>query len=101
MLADLGWAYFAQQKAALAEEALDAARDLEPELEELPATAGEQRNAIPAYYLAQLYEAQGLTAKAKEQWREAVRRLGDDSWPNRERYRYAVKRLDALESGTP
>jgi tetratricopeptide (TPR) repeat protein len=101
MLADLGWAYFAQQKLALAVEALEAARALDPELANLPVTVGDQRNAIPAYYLAQVYEAQGRSVEATALWREAVRRLRDDSWPNRERYHYAIARLEALEAGTP
>jgi tetratricopeptide (TPR) repeat protein len=84
LLANLGWAYFEQEKYDQAQEALEAALALEPQLKPLEATRGQLRRALPHYYLAQIYEQRNKSEEALVQWRETLRFLNADNWGHQE-----------------
>lgn len=84
LLANLGWAYFEQEKYDQAQEALEAALTLEPQLKSLEATQGQLRRALPHYYLAQIYEQRNKSEEALVQWRETLRFLNADNWGHQE-----------------
>jgi tetratricopeptide (TPR) repeat protein len=83
LLANLGWAYFGQEEYDRAQETLEAALVLEPQLKQLEATHGQLRRALPHYYLAQVYDHQGNAEGALVQWRESLRYLDADNWDHR------------------
>jgi tetratricopeptide (TPR) repeat protein len=100
LLSDLGWAYFVQDKANLAQRALEEAVALEDELKAFEdAEPGNvtYRQPLPHYYLAQIYEANGHLHPANEQW-EACLRLIDPGWSGRMEWRIeAQEHLDQLK----
>ncbi len=101
LLADLGWAYFAQERYALAQEALEAAIAMEesPEggLKAFEQAEGVQyRLPLPHYYLAQIYERLEQFQDAYRHWEDCLRLLGQ-GWDYNEWRTTAIARLDALE----
>jgi tetratricopeptide (TPR) repeat protein len=97
LLADLGWAYFAQERYERAQEALEAAVALEEQLKPFEERDEAQyRLPLPHYYLAQIYEQLGRPADAYQQWEDCLRLLGRD-WAYQEWRATARERLDALE----
>jgi len=98
LLADLGWAYFAQQQFKLAQEALEASTQEEPELLQLPECKLTRHNpnlecriALPHYYLAQVYErmGKGYFDKAQAEWVTSLRLLDQGSWLDRQQWMVA------------
>jgi tetratricopeptide (TPR) repeat protein len=84
LLADLGWAYAAQEQVTLAQRALEDAVALEDTLKEFEnAEPGDvqYRQALPHYYLAQLYEAAGDPQAAYAAWENCLRLLRP-GWAN-------------------
>jgi tetratricopeptide (TPR) repeat protein len=84
LLADLGWAYVAQEQVTLAQRALEDAVALEDTLKEFEnAEPGDvqYRQALPHYYLAQLYEAAGDPQAAYAAWENCLRLLRP-GWAN-------------------
>ncbi len=78
LLANLGWAYFAQEHATPAQRALEDAVALEDALKDFEdAEPGDvkYRQALPHYYLAQLYEAAGDPQAAYAAWESCLRLL--------------------------
>lgn len=98
LLSELGWAYFAQARYELAQAALEEAVDLEAQLERWEEVEGAQyRQALPHYYLAQIYERSGQPAEAYEQW-EGCLRLLRPGWESEAWRAMAVERLEELEA---
>jgi tetratricopeptide (TPR) repeat protein len=98
LLSELGWAYFAQARYELAQAALEEAVDLEAQLERWEKVEGAQyRQALPHYYLAQIYERSGQPAEAYEQW-EGCLRLLRPGWESEAWRAMAVERLEELEA---
>jgi tetratricopeptide (TPR) repeat protein len=99
LLADLGWAYAAQEQPMLAQHALEDAVALEEPLKGFEdAEPGEvqYRRPLPHYYLAKLYEAQGALEMAEQEW-EACLRLLAPGWSGNMAWRLeAQARLEAL-----
>lgn len=97
LLADLGWAYFAQERYALAQEALEAAIAREEALKAFEQAEGVRyRLPLPHYYLAQVYERLERPREAYRQWEDCLRLLGQ-GWEYNEWRMIAIARLDALE----
>lgn len=68
--AQLGWAYFEQEQYGFARKALEAAVALEPP----------EPQALPHYYLAQVYEALDEPQQASCAWQETVRYRDRKRW---------------------
>jgi len=97
LLADLGWAYFAQEQHQLAQKALEEAIDLEAQLERFEDEDGAQyRLALPHYYLAQIYEQMEQTTEAHQQWEDCLRLL-ERGWAHQEWRATVLERMDKLK----
>lgn len=97
LLADLGWAYFAQERYARAQEALEAAIALEEQLKSFEQAEGTQyRLPLPHYYLAQIYEHLEHPRDAYHQWEDCLRLLGR-GWESQEWRATAIARIEELE----
>ena len=57
---------------------------LEAEIKSLETATSPLRNAVPHYFLAQIYEQQSLSEEAMAQWEEALRYLDTENWTHRE-----------------
>lgn len=90
LLSDLGWAYYAQNKPQLARRALEEARAYEKRLQP------EQRNELPAVFLAEIAELEGRTEHARALWIDALRLIDGHSANDWERRQRAQERLAAL-----
>jgi tetratricopeptide (TPR) repeat protein len=101
LLADLGWALFAQQRLARAQEALEEALQLEQRIAAHQPPGTEYRIALPHSLLAQIYEQQGRRDDARRQWEDTVRLLDTQSWRDREQLAVARDHLHQLEEQKP
>lgn len=104
LLANLGWAYFAQGESDLAQRALEDAIGLEDDLkkfEEVEPGDVAYRSPMPHYYLAQLYEETEQLEKAKQAWEDCLR-LIDPGWSGKMAWRIeAQERLAQLKEILP
>jgi tetratricopeptide (TPR) repeat protein len=86
LLAHLGWAYFAQDKAAFAQRALEEAIAWESQLqvfESAETPRAKYRVALPHYYLAQIYEQSERLQDALTQWNKCLSLL-EPGWAQQE-----------------
>jgi tetratricopeptide (TPR) repeat protein len=107
LLSNLGWAYVAQEEYTQAREALEAAVALEPQLAALERAARDAgqpvqyKQALPHYYLAQVYEALGEIERARCAWQETLRYVDEERWEDRAWHQQATQRLQELGQCTP
>jgi tetratricopeptide (TPR) repeat protein len=102
LLADLGWAYFEQQRFARAQEVLTEAITVEQAVRTIGEQSGQEfRAALPHYYLARIYDTQGQTQDALQQWKDTLRFLRPSDWADREWLAEAQRRLQELEQPKP
>lgn len=107
LLANLGWTYFAQEEYMQARAVLEAAVALEPRLVDLETAARtvgqpvQYRQALPHYYLAQVYEALDAPQRASCAWEETLRYLDRERWQDREWHQHATQRIQELGRCTP
>jgi tetratricopeptide (TPR) repeat protein len=98
LLSELGWAYFALDQVDLAQAALEQAIDLEAQIERLEEVEGTQyRQALPHYYLAQIYERLDRPDEAYEQW-ETCLRLLEPGWGSEAKRTVVLSHIEALEA---
>jgi tetratricopeptide (TPR) repeat protein len=103
LLANLGWAYFAQDELAFAQRALEDAVSLEPQLkvlEEAETPRAQYRLALPHYYLARIYEQADEPRQALEQWEETLALL-DPGWGQQVWRMEAQDRIQQLREVVP
>jgi tetratricopeptide (TPR) repeat protein len=97
LLADLGWAYFAQGQYERAQEALEAAVTLEEQIRPFEEAEGAQyRLPLPHYYLAQVYEQLERPSDAYHEWEDCLRLLGR-GWESKEWRAMAVEHIEKWE----
>ncbi len=105
LLSDLGWAYFGQDRLDRAQEALEAAiemEEMEGGLKALEDRTGMQyRIALPHYILAQVYEQSDRPQDAIEQWEESLRFLDPGDWANQEQITTALSHVEQLKEDQP
>ena len=97
LLAELGWALFAQEDYVLAQKALEDTTVLEDQLYAFEEEDNTQyRLALPHCYLAQIYEQQQKNEKAIQEWEDCLRFLKQD-WASQDWHTTAQERIQTLE----
>ncbi len=104
LLAELGWAYFAQKRYEFAQIRLEDAVALEVQLKQFEKEEKQEnvyRKALPHYYLAQIYDNQSRPKEAYREWGDCFRLLQENDLITWEWYKQAKKRLAELEKTLP